>query len=218
MDLYKHIDTHTKILFCFVFILTRGYACWFERERWREKTSERDTYIGCLLCAPQSGLEPETWNLGMCPEQESKPQSFGVPYNILTTELPSQGSEILFIHISIFPKVNFIQPLCQFQYLGYLWILSDYFPSWPQVSFSWFFLCLVILHYIPVTVAGKYISKIVDSIIYFWRLLNLVLAGNQVTLTLHITFVLLRLVLGFVTMCVFWFFCPSPLSSNVVLL
>ena len=48
-----------------------------EREREREKHQrERETLIGCLLNMPQSGIEPTT--LGICPDQGSNSQTFGM--------------------------------------------------------------------------------------------------------------------------------------------
>ena len=48
-----------------------------ESEREREKYQcERETLIGCLLNMPQSGIEPTT--LGICPDQGSNSQTFGM--------------------------------------------------------------------------------------------------------------------------------------------
>ena len=60
------------------------FTDFWERERQgeRERDSERETLIGCL----HTHLPTRGWtrNLGMCPDQESNPQPFGVGDDIPT--------------------------------------------------------------------------------------------------------------------------------------
>ena len=45
------------------------------REKGRLRERERETLVVCLLYVPQPGTEP---TMGMCPDHESNPQTFGV--------------------------------------------------------------------------------------------------------------------------------------------